>query len=274
MMNITSHFITQVSLSNLSMRFQRSPVPEGKDVARQRVWQKMASGTRRAVPITQIPDSTIAEKSLLDGNRATARIGPVLIRLSLLVGTTIGVFGYFPSALAYPLATEFVSKRAAVRAPSNRVTKAPGGCSENVTSIGAATKAGDFKSDADGSTNAVIDRTLGNHAIYQVVIRHFQSAVAAGDSAGVSKLVEYPIRVGIAGKSIVINDEKTFIDRYEQFMTPEIMSAIVNTRYRDLFVNYQGVMFGKGQAWINGICKDKQCKELAVKVVVIQPVPN
>ena len=46
--------------------------------------------------------------------------------------------------------------------------------------------------------------------------------------------------------------------------------AITAQKWQDLFVNYQGIMIGNGQVWINGICKDDKCAAFDVKVVTIQ----
>jgi len=46
--------------------------------------------------------------------------------------------------------------------------------------------------------------------------------------------------------------------------------VIEQQKYGDFFINYQGVMFGRGEVWINGICADSGCKQFDVKVVTIQ----
>ena len=127
---------------------------------------------------------------------------------------------------------------------------------------------------ADQAVNDSIDSNLGDHTRYQAVIQELQAAVAADDAAKVASLVQYPIGVDIGGKNTVLKTEKDFVARYQELMTPDIRKAIVETKYGDLFVNYKGVMFGSGQAWINGICKDKQCKAFDVKLVTLQHGPE
>lgn len=137
----------------------------------------------------------------------------------------------------------------------------------------AASPAADAAADAaaEQAVNNAIDSTLGDHTRYKPVIQALQSAVATGDAAQVAALARYPITVTINGQPTELHDEKAFIARYPEFMTPDIRDAIVGTRYGDLFVNYQGVMFGRGQAWINGLCHDDKCKEFEVKLVTLQP---
>ena len=123
---------------------------------------------------------------------------------------------------------------------------------------------------AEQAVNDSIDSNLGDHARYQAVIQALQAAVAADDAAKVAALVQYPISVDIGGKKTILKTEQDFVARYQELMTPDIRKAIVDTKYGDLFVNYKGVMFGSGQVWINGICKDAQCKEFDVKLVTLQ----
>ncbi len=117
-----------------------------------------------------------------------------------------------------------------------------------------------------------IDDTLGDHTKYQAVITALQKAVAANDAAGVAALVRYPIGVKIKGRETVIKSAKSFIQHYDAIMTPEIVKAVTDQRYEDLFVNYQGIMFGDGEVWVNGICRDTECKAFDVKVITIQAV--
>ncbi len=133
--------------------------------------------------------------------------------------------------------------------------------------------AGTVSEPADKAVNDAIDSNLGDHEKYQAVIIALRKTVAAGDASGVAELVQYPISVEIDGKDTILKDKAEFVSRYGDFMTPEITKAIVDTRYSDLFVNYKGVMFGNGQAWINGICKDESCDTFDVKLVTLQPGP-
>lgn len=121
------------------------------------------------------------------------------------------------------------------------------------------------------AVNKTIDDMLGNHERYQAVIQQFQKAVAEKDAATVASLVNYPFAATIDGKRVEIADRQAFVQQYDKIVTPAIASAITQQKYSQLMVNYKGVMFGSGEAWINGICKDKACKQVDVRVVTIQP---
>ena len=142
-----------------------------------------------------------------------------------------------------------------------------------VAPTAAGTMPADDVGDSAGTdaVNQSIDTVLGDHAKYEPVIHAFQQAVASGDKQGVAALVDYPISVTIDGKATSIKDAQAFVAGYDRFMTPAIARAISAQKYADLFVNDKGVMFGNGEAWINGVCRDTACKDMDVKVVALQP---
>lgn len=163
--------------------------------------------------------------------------------------------------------------RAPDSSPSAAATSTPDATVPADAMPTAATGAATAEGAGDKAVNDSIDSNLGDHRRYQAVIRELQAAVAAGDAGRVAPLVQYPLGVEMAGKKTQLKNEKEFIERYPEFMTPDIRSAIVGTKYADLFVNYKGVMFGRGEAWINGICKDEKCDAFDVKLVTLQPGP-
>ena len=121
------------------------------------------------------------------------------------------------------------------------------------------------------AVNQAIDEVLGEHARYEVVIRQLQQAVTANDAAAVAALVAYPFSTGRDGQPLKVADADTFVREYDRIMTPAIAEAIKRQKYSQLMVNYKGVMFGNGEAWVNGLCKDDACKEVDVRVVALQP---
>lgn len=130
----------------------------------------------------------------------------------------------------------------------------------------------DRANEAEKAVSASIDALLGDHTAYQAMIADLRKAVVADDADAVAKLVDYPIEVTIKGKKTRIADQDSFVSKFDDFMTPEISDAIVSTKYSDLFVNAKGVMFGDGQAWITGICKDPSCASVNVRLVSLQSV--
>ena len=121
------------------------------------------------------------------------------------------------------------------------------------------------------AVNQAIDEVLGDHVRYEAVIRQLQRAVAANDTAAVAALVNYPFVTVRDGESLRVADAEAFVREYDRIMTPPIAEAIKRQKYSQLMVNYKGVMFGNGEAWVSGICKDDACKDVDVRVVALQP---
>ena len=71
-------------------------------------------------------------------------------------------------------------------------------------------------------------------------------------------------------------DPTAFVAKYDKVFTPDIVQVVKDQQYADLFVNYKGIMFGRGQVWINGICtkNSRNCEQFDVKVVTIQHGPE
>jgi hypothetical protein len=118
--------------------------------------------------------------------------------------------------------------------------------------------------------NATIDNVLGDHTKYEEAIRAIQFAIAEGDPAGLAPWVAYPITVSADGEDIVLDGEDAFVAHYDAFMTDDIVEAVATQAYEDLFVNSDGIMFGNGQVWLNGICKDDACNAFDVRIITIQ----
>jgi hypothetical protein len=126
----------------------------------------------------------------------------------------------------------------------------------------------------DADTDAAIDSNLGDHALYRAAFDAIQKAVADDDKAGFAEWVSYPITVTADGEEMSISEAAQFVEHYDNILTDEIKTAINDQAWANLFANYQGVMFGNGQVWLNGICKDDTCAEFDVKIITIQSTDN
>jgi hypothetical protein len=121
--------------------------------------------------------------------------------------------------------------------------------------------------------NARIESVLGHAKLYETSIKAFQHAVATGSKEDVAAFIRYPIKVVIDGQTKVIRSPDAFVKQYDQIMTPDIVDAVKNQAYGDLFVNDQGVMFGDGQVWMDAICIGSKCLQSVIQVVTLQPAP-
>ena len=119
--------------------------------------------------------------------------------------------------------------------------------------------------------NARIESVLGHAKLYETSFKAFQHAVATGSREDVAAFIRYPIKVTIDGQSTVIRSPDAFVKQYDRIMTPDIVNAVKNQAYGDLFVNDQGVMFGDGQVWMDAICIGSKCRQSVIQVVTLQP---
>ncbi len=122
------------------------------------------------------------------------------------------------------------------------------------------------------NVNNTIDNLLGDHTKYEEAFHAVQSAVAEHDAEAFAAWVAYPIGVNIEGEDVVLETPEALVEQYDSFMTEEITAAVTGQRYEEVFVNYQGLMFGDGQVWINGVCADDECSGFDVRVITIQSV--
>lgn len=173
-----------------------------------------------------------------------------------------------PAASEAPMSAESAAPAAETAAPAAQV-QAPDAAA--VPDASAAPAAPAASAAGDQAINDSIDNVLGDHAQYQAAITQFQQAVATRDAAAVAALVDYPFTATIDGNKVVVKDTGAFAAQYDKIVTPAIADVIVKQKYAELMVNAKGVMFGSGEAWLNGVCKDKACKAFDVKVVTIQP---
>lgn len=124
--------------------------------------------------------------------------------------------------------------------------------------------------EAEGGAHARIDTLLGDAAQYEQVFKALQQAVASDDRAAVAALVRYPLSVEIDGSKHEIADAAAFQRDYERIVTAPVARAIASQSFDTVFANWQGVMIGNGQVWLNGKCLDPACGRSEVKVVAIQ----
>ncbi len=124
---------------------------------------------------------------------------------------------------------------------------------------------------ASAAMDQSIAANIGDPAKFRETMTTLQQAVQKHDASAVAALVSYPISIDPhTKKALRVGAPPAFITQYDQIITPHIAEVIERQKYEDLFVNYQGAMFGTGEVWIAGICKDKACKQVDIKVRTIQ----
>jgi hypothetical protein len=98
---------------------------------------------------------------------------------------------------------------------------------------------------------------IDNAAEFEKFFLQLQAAVAANDRSRVADHILYPLRVNgwtdeFKGKGTVqIATKPELLDNYDEIFTSRVKDAITKQKIRDLFVNWQGVMVGNGEAWLS-----------------------
>ena len=116
-----------------------------------------------------------------------------------------------------------------------------------------------------------IETNLGDPIKFHDVFTQLQQSVAKHDAAAVAAMVSFPITINPrTNKAMRVRTSQAFAVSYDKIITPYIAKVIEDQKYEELFVNYQGAMFGSGEVWLAGICKDKDCKQTDIRIKTIQ----
>jgi hypothetical protein len=111
-----------------------------------------------------------------------------------------------------------------------------------------------------------IDQVLKNHVLYEAAYVDIRAGVEANDIKGLSEYVQYGKPFLVNGKAVTLRDAEEFEARFGEFFNDKVKKAVLAQSYETLFVNADGVMFGVGQLWLSGICRDEACNEFDVKI--------
>lgn len=84
-------------------------------------------------------------------------------------------------------------------------------------------------------------------------ISRLQELVAKHDRAGLVALVRFPFTNYVTpGKPRrIYKTQAEFLKDFDRIFTNKVLSAVREAKYEDIFVNYQGAMFGNGTIWFS-----------------------
>lgn len=88
-----------------------------------------------------------------------------------------------------------------------------------------------------------------------------KESVKNNDKAKLSMHVQYPIKVYVPvnnakmkkSKRTTIHNAKEFLAHFDLIINKKVRDAVLKQSYDSLFCNWQGVMIGNGEIWINSI---------------------
>lgn len=83
-----------------------------------------------------------------------------------------------------------------------------------------------------------------------------KNAILKGDKNWIANHTKYPIKVKLSQiKLDIIKTKQQLIENFDQIFSPEYKEKLTPLRTYNLFNNYQGVMLGNGQIWMNNTPK-------------------
>lgn len=68
--------------------------------------------------------------------------------------------------------------------------------------------------------------------------------VRTDDKQNLSQTMSYPLHVVVEGEQFLLNNEQEFLARYDDIMTADFKSSVMNSFHRYLWGNYMGIQLG------------------------------
>ena len=112
---------------------------------------------------------------------------------------------------------------------------------------------------------------VGSDAAVEEFVSDAKKAISKGDKIWLAANLFYPLKVRISEKSsVVVKNKNQFLLQYDKIFTTGFKSALNNTFSHNLFNNYQGVMIGNGEIWINNTLNASEAKPI-FQIIAINP---
>ncbi|MDP4579391.1 MAG: hypothetical protein NWS66_05780 [Saprospiraceae bacterium] len=112
---------------------------------------------------------------------------------------------------------------------------------------------------------------VGSDAAVEEFVYDAKKAISKGDKIWLAANLFYPIKVRISEKSsVVLKNKNQFLLQYDKIFTTAFKSKLNNTFSHNLFNNYQGVMIGNGEIWINNTLNASEAKPI-FQIIAINP---
>jgi len=107
-----------------------------------------------------------------------------------------------------------------------------------------------------------------NENAVKVFFHRLQVDVRDGDKQDLSEIVSYPLKVRGDKSTLTVHSKDEFVRRYHEIITPDVRSVVLCQGFDDLFVNYQGMMIGRGTLWFGDVSSSESEKS-TLKIITI-----
>jgi len=138
---------------------------------------------------------------------------------------------------------------------------------------------GDLKSDfksvllsvTSGTEGKRYAHVLGSDAAVEQFVSDVKKAVLKGDKIWLAANLFYPLKVRISEKfNLNLKNKNQFLLQYDKIFTADFKSALSETFSHNHFNNYQGVMIGDGEIWINNALNATEAKPM-FQIITLNP---
>lgn len=87
-----------------------------------------------------------------------------------------------------------------------------------------------------------------------------KEAVTKDEKRKLANMIHYPINVDIDKEKVEISTKKEFVNKYNKIINKDFKDSIKKSFTRNMFTNYQGVMFGSGlkNMWFSYVEKNRK----------------
>jgi hypothetical protein len=112
---------------------------------------------------------------------------------------------------------------------------------------------------------------LGSDSAVEQFVANVKKAISKGDKIWLADNLFYPSKVRVSEKLVLnIKSKNQFLLQYDKIFTTEFKSALSKTFSHNHFNNYQGVMIGDGEIWINNALNATELKP-QFQIIAINP---
>ena len=96
-----------------------------------------------------------------------------------------------------------------------------------------------------------------------------QDAVRNRDAETFSKLTGFPLRAAVGTGERILRTPEELQMAYDQVVCERVRTVVLDQDFNALFVNWKGVMIGRGEIWFNGLYTDDACESGEIVVTAI-----
>lgn len=100
--------------------------------------------------------------------------------------------------------------------------------------------------------------------VYSII----HNALGANDPSPLTGLVWYPMIGCNRCGGRIIETPKDFINLYYEKMDEKTRRSLYNQKPEDLFINWEGVMFGHGEIWLSKLCERNNLQSCKIYIVM------